>query len=165
MTPLTHAPSNLEVATIGAIAIRFGGVELLDVPNYVGAKTGEPSIHFHLSGVRGTETAMRDAQFRRELEEWSVRRKAAAADSPERPPIMPGVLVFEQLTTTVTDNLGTEYGRVGGRVAGFDTEWDATWVYTPAPPPKARTLRFEFSIDGESTGQYCELDLHEPSAP
>lgn len=146
---ITHAPLDLVVAISDGIAIRFGGVELQDVPNYAGATAGEPSIPFHLSVVRGMETATRDAQFLRELEEWSDRRKAAASDSPERPPVMPGVPVFERLTTSVTDDVGTEYRQAGGKVAGFNTEWDATWVYTPAPPPKARTLRFEFSIEGK----------------
>ncbi|MFJ6279855.1 hypothetical protein [Arthrobacter subterraneus] len=69
MIAITYAPSDLVVAISDGIAIRFGGVELQDVPNYVGAKAGEPSIHFHLSGVRGMETATRDAQFRRE---WQI---------------------------------------------------------------------------------------------
>ncbi|GAB3555872.1 hypothetical protein GCM10027404_33320 [Arthrobacter tumbae] len=75
------------------------------------------------------------------------------------PPTMPGVTVHEQLTTKVTDDLGTEYARTGGQVAGDGTEWDATWVFTPAPPSEARRLRFEFSVDGVPTGKSCELDL------
>ena len=49
-------------------------------------------------------------------------------------------------------------------MAGGGTEWDARWVYTPVPPAEARTLRLEFSVDGEPTGKYCELSLSEPDS-
>lgn len=77
---------------------------------------------------------------------------------------MPGVAVFERLTTVVSDDLGTEFQWSGGQVAGRGTEWEAHWIYTPAPPAEARTLRFEFSIDGQPPGRFCELKLSESDA-
>lgn len=163
MTALRHAPSGLVIGTSDGIDVRFAGVELKESPGHVGGSNArKPGIHLFLSGVRGEETMSRDVRFERDRYEWAQRRKAAGADLTENAPPMPGVAVFERLTTTVSDDLGTEYRWSGGQVAGGGTEWEANWVYTPVPPVEARTLRFEFSVDGKPTGQHCELDLSAP---
>lgn len=159
MNKITDAPQDLVVATCDTIDIRFAGVGFENAPSSVGRGAGTPSIRFHLSGVRGQETMTRDNQFQRDLEEWAVRRKADGPDSDVPPSKMPGVIVFERITTRITDDVGTEYRCAGGRVAGGGTEWDATWFFQPAPPPGARALRFEFSVAGESTGKHCEVTL------
>jgi hypothetical protein len=41
---------------------------------------------------------------------------------------MPGIAVFERITTHLTDDIGTEYRQAGGKAAGDGTEWDAVWV-------------------------------------
>ncbi|MCC9196421.1 hypothetical protein QNO08_10635 [Arthrobacter sp. zg-Y820] len=162
MIALTHAPHDLVVGTSDGIDVRFAGVEFKDAPDFVGVSAGEPGIHVHLSGVRGKETMSRDGRFNRGLEEWWKRREAAGSDRSENPPPMPGVAVFEGITTVVSDDIGTEYRRSGGQTAGSGMEWDALWVYTPAPPAEARTLRLEFSVGGELTGKYCEFSLSNP---
>lgn len=48
------------------------------------------------------------------------------------------------------------------KAAGTRMEWDALWVYTPAPPAEAQMLRLEFSVGGELTGEYCEFSLSNP---
>lgn len=136
MMVITHAPHDLVVGTSDGVDVRFAGVELKDAPGYVGVGSGRPSIQFCLSGVRGEETSSRDLRYERELGEWGGRHKAAGSDSTERPPSMPGVAVFEQVTTRISDDVGTDYQRAGGQVAGGGTEWDARWTYTPAPPPR-----------------------------
>lgn len=159
MIAITRAPADLVVAMSDGIHIRFSGVLLEAVPRYVAGRAGEPGIHVHLSGVRGEESRARDIRYLQERDAWAGRRKTAGSESAGPPPTMPGVAIHERLTTRVTDDLGTEYTRAGGQVAGDGTEWDATWVITPAPPSKARKLRFDFSVDGVPTGKSCELDL------
>jgi hypothetical protein len=161
MMALTYAPHDLVVGTSDGIDVRFAGVEFEDAPRYVGISAGQPGIHVCLSGVRGDETMSRDVRLERERQEWAERFKAAGSDQTEKPPPMPGVAVFERLTGVLSDDVGTEYRRAGGQAAGSGTDWDARWIYTPAPPAEARTLRFEFSVDGEPTGKYCELNLTE----
>jgi hypothetical protein len=164
MVALTHAPHDLVVGTSDGIDVRFAGVEFADAPSYVGLDAGKPGVHVLLSGVRGEETMSRDVRFEREREEWWKRRKTAGADQSENPPPMPGVPVFEKLNAVLTDDVGTEYRRSGGQAAGGGTEWEARWVYTPAPPAEARALRLEFSVDGEPIGKYCELSLSKPTS-
>ncbi|MFS0717972.1 hypothetical protein ABC337_09515 [Arthrobacter sp. 1P04PC] len=165
MKVLTHAPADLVIGTSDGVDVRFAGAQLKDTPGDVaGANARRIGIHLSLSGVRGEETMSRDVLFERDRYEWAERRKAARADATENAPAMPGVAVFERLTTVVSDDLGTEYQWSGGQVAGGGTEWEAHWIYTPAPPAEARTLRFEFSIDGQPTGRYCELKLSESDA-
>lgn len=159
MIAVTRAPADLVVAISDGIHIRFAGVLLEEVPRYVAGRAGEPGIHVHLSGVRGEETRARDVQYLQERDVWAGQRQTAGSNSTEPPPTMPGVTVHERITTRVTDDLGTEYTRTGGQVAGDGTEWDATWIFTPAPPSEARRLRFEFSVDEAATGKSCELDL------
>ena len=159
MNAITNAPQDLVIATCDTIDIRFAGVRFENAPNSVGRGAGQPSIRFHLTGVRGQETMSRDNQFQRDLEEWAARRKTEGPDSVAPLSKMPGVVVFERITTQITDDVGTEYRWAGGRVAGGGTEWDATWFFQPAPPLGARTLRFEFSVDGEATGKHCEVSL------
>lgn len=160
MKVLTHAPADLVIGTSDGVDVRFAGAQVRDTPGDVGgANARRVGIHLFLSGVRGEETMSRDVMFVRDRYEWAERRKAVGADTTENAPAMPGVAVFERLTTVVSDDLGTEYQRSGGQVAGGGTEWEAHWIFTPAPPAEARTLRFEFSIDGQPTGRYCELKL------
>ncbi len=159
MNAITYAPQDLVVATCDNIDIRFAGVTFENAPSTVGIGAGEPGIQLYLNGVRGQETMDRDSQFQQDLQEWAERRKTAGPDSNENLSKMPGVVVFERITTQVTDDLGTEYRRAGGQVAGGGTEWDATWFYLPAPPLNARSLRFDFSVDGQSTGKHCEVSL------
>jgi hypothetical protein len=161
MMALTYAPHDLVVGTSDGIDVRFAGVELKDAPRYVGISAGQPGIHVYLSGVRGDETMSRDVRLERERQEWLERCEAAGSDQAGNPPPMPGIAVLERLTAVVSDDVGTKYRRAGGQAAGSGTEWDARWIYTPAPPAKARALRFEFSVDGEPTGKYCELNLTE----
>lgn len=159
MNAITNAPQDLVIATCDTIDIRFAGVRFEIAPSIVGIGAGNPSIRLDLNGVSGQETIARDHQFQRELGEWADRRKADATDNNAPLSKMPGVVVFERITVQVTDDLGTGYRRAGGQVAGGGTEWDATWFYQPAPPPGARTLRFEFSVDGEPSGKHCEISL------
>lgn len=160
MNAVTSAPLDLIVANSDGVDIRFAGIDLDTAPVHVSDGAGDPSIHLHLSGVRCSETQRRDNQFLQDRQAWSDRRKARSLErSDEDPPQMPGVAVFDQIGIQLTDDLGTEYRRAGGKVAGDGTEWDALWVYVPSPPQNARTLRIEFSVDGHSTRKHCELSL------
>lgn len=159
MNKMTDAPGDLVIATCDTIDIRFAGVGFENAPSSIGKGAGEPSIRFQLAGVRGQETMTRDNEFQRDLEQWAARRKTIGPDSDVAPSKMPGVMVFERITTEITDNVGTKYRWAGGRVAGGETEWEATRFFQPAPPPGASTLHFEFSVDGESTGKHCEVSL------
>ncbi|WP_026551704.1 hypothetical protein [Arthrobacter sp. H20] len=159
MNTITYAPRDLVVATCDAIDVRFAGVALVNTLGGIGLEVGLPCIQLHLNGVRGLETMIRDGQRERELQEWSERRKAEGPDSKVVPSKMPGVVLFERIAAHVTDDLGTEYRQAGGHVAGGGTEWDAAWIFLPSPPENARTLRIEFSVDGESSGKHCEVSL------
>ncbi len=100
----------------------------------------------------------RDTRFLRKREDWAARGGASGPEATEAPPVMPGIAVFERITTHL-DDIGTEYRQAGGKAAGDGTEWDAVWVYVPAPPRSAQTVRLEFRVDGEPTGRYCELTM------
>ncbi|MCU1623266.1 MAG: hypothetical protein JWL79_2111 [Frankiales bacterium] len=45
------------------------------------------------------------------------------------------------VTLTITDDLGTEYGRTFGRFGGSGTEFEGAWLFQPQPPAQARQLR------------------------
>ncbi|MEC5201081.1 hypothetical protein RCH21_003337 [Arthrobacter sp. PL16] len=159
MKALTHAPHDLVVATIDNIDVCFSGAELGAAPGFVGLNAGEPSLHLNLSAVRGAETATKDAQFLQQREDWAARLRAEGRDGVGHPPLMPGVALYKRITVQVSDDLGTEYERAGGQVAGDGTEWQALWVYIPAPPDNAQTLRLRFEVDDKQTGKHCELSL------
>ncbi len=72
---------------------------------------------------------------------------------------MPGAPVLERVNARISDDLGTEYRCVGGKVAGTGTEWDGCWGYAPEPPMSARIINFEFTLDGETTGKHCQIQL------
>jgi hypothetical protein len=159
MKALTHAPHDLIVATIDRIDVCFSGAALAAAPDFVGLNADEPSLHINLSAVRGTETATKDAQFLQERADWATRLQSSGANSAGHPPLMPGVALYERITVHVADDVGTKYRRAGGQVAGDGTEWQALWVYVPAPPDDAQALRLTFDVDGKKTGMHCELSL------
>lgn len=157
---IISAPSDLIIANSGGIDVRFAGIDLKSAPGYVGERAGEHSVYLHLNGIRGTKTQLRDAQFLRDLQAWSERDKdLEVAGQEEHPPQMPSIAVFDRIGIQLTDDVGTEYRRTGGKMAGSGTEWDALWIYTPAPPPNAQKLRIEFDVDGQTTGKHCTLTL------
>lgn len=157
---IISASPDLIIANSDGINVRFAGMDLKRALGYVGEKAGEHSVHLHLNGIRGAETQLRDAQFLRNLQEWFDRDKdLEVVGREEHPPQMPSIAVFDQIGIQLTDDVGTEYRRTGGKVAGSGTEWDALWVYAPAPPPNAQTLRIEFDVGGQSTGEHCALTL------
>ncbi|MFK0008943.1 hypothetical protein ACIQTZ_18030 [Paenarthrobacter sp. NPDC090520] len=157
---IISAPSDLVIANSDGIDVRFAGINLDRAPGYVGERAGEQSVHLHLNGIRGTETQLRDSQFLRDLQDWSERDKDLEVVGQEQyPPQMPSIAVFDQIGIELTDDVGTEYRRVGGKMAGSGTEWDVLWIYTPAPPPNARTLQIGFDVDGQTTGKHCILSL------
>lgn len=159
MKAITSAPQDLVVATCDAIDVRFAGVVFLNTVRGVDIKPGTPCVQFHLNGVNSAETMERDSQFIRDRQDWADRRKSGETDSETPAPQMPGVLLYERITIQITDDLGTEYHKAGGTVAGGETPWNATWVYLPAPPPGAQALRFEFRVDGGSTEKRCEVSI------
>ncbi len=159
MKALTYAPPDLVVAAIDGIDVRFSGAVRGTAPGFVGMGAGEPGIHLSLSAVRNSETSARDTRFLREREDWATHRAALLPEATEDPPAMPGVALFERITARLTDDLGTEYRWAGGKVAGDGTEWKSMWVYVPAPPQAAQTVRIEFRLDGEPTGRHCELTM------
>jgi len=157
---IISAPSDLVIANSDGINVRFAGINLDRAPGYVGERAGEQSLHLHLNGIRGTETQLRDSQFLRDLQDWSERDKDLEVFGQEvHPPQMPGIAVFDQIGIQLTDDVGTGYRRTGGKMAGSGTEWDALWIYTPAPPPNAQTLQIEFVVVGQTTGKHCILSL------
>lgn len=158
---IISAPADLVIANSDGINVRFAGINLERAPGYVGQRAGEQSVYLHLNGIRGTETQLRDGQFLRDLQAWVERDKdLEVVGREEHPPQMPAIAVFDQIGIQLTDDVGTEYRRTGGKVAGNGTEWDALWIYAPAPPPNARTLRIEFDVSGRSTGKHCVLTLN-----
>ncbi|TDK27973.1 hypothetical protein E2F48_02380 [Arthrobacter crusticola] len=159
MKALTYASHDLVVATVDSIDVRFAGVVQGTAPGFVGMGAGEPSVNLFLSAVRGPETMARDTRFLWQRGDWAARGGASGPEATEAPPVMPGIAVFERITTHLTDEVGTQYRQAGGKVAGDSTEWDAMWVFVPAPPRSAQTLRLEFRVDGEPTGRYCELTM------
>ena len=162
MMAVTHAPSDLVVATSDGIEIRFGGVVLETAPPFVGLHAGEPGIHVQLTGVRGPETQRRDSQLDRQRQAWVERRQSAGPGSAGPPPDMPGVSVLERVAAQLSDDAGTLYRRAGGSMAGDGMDWEALWVFVPEPPPAATALRLDFTVDGKPTGRHCTVALGLP---
>lgn len=76
-------------------------------------------------------------------------------------PQMPSNSILEPVKGNITDDVGTTYICVGGRVGGTGTDWDATWIYNSYPPSEAETLTLEFIVSGTPTGLTCVVELQE----
>lgn len=163
MPQIISAPLDLIVAIHQGIAIRFAGLSLTsDLPPSRYAAEGGTSFEFHLCGVINDETQRLDSQFHDALETWALIVQEQGDEQAGPAPQMPGNAVLEPVKANITDDLGTSYTCIGGRVAGTGTDWDASWVYSPAPPAAARRLVLAFTINGTSTGHTCVLDLQAP---
>jgi len=160
MMTIVSAPADLVVAESDGIAVRFAGVELTrQMPSHVAAVQGEPGIRVNLEGVRSHETVRRDQSFVEARLQWVELRKEHGAESAGDGPIMPGVLALEPIKVVISDDAGTEYHWASGQVAGDGTEWAASWTFLPEPPKNVRTLGLDFTLNGESTGRKCRVEL------
>jgi hypothetical protein len=160
MTTIVSAPGDLIVATSDGIDVRFVGIEInADFSPSPGYPRGGRGVLIRLEGVRGLETQRRDYEFLDAREVWADRLKGQERDAAADPPTMPGVHVLDRVQAMVTDDVGTMYQLAAGQVAGDGTEWDASWVYAPAPPPAAQILRLRFMLDSDLTGKECEVRL------
>ncbi|GAA1621798.1 hypothetical protein [Georgenia ruanii] len=161
MATIVSAPADLLVATSDGIDVRFAGIVLrARFPSRPGYPRGGTGLGVRLAGVRGPETQRRDNLFLDAREMWAERLKTEGPDAAAGPPTMPGVPVLERVQATVSDDIDTAYRLIAGRVAGDGTEWDAAWIYAPAPPDTAGRLTLQFTLDGAPTGKECEIRLH-----
>ena len=151
MPRIISAPMDLVIATHRGVDIRFEGVNLTsDLPysRYV---------------MDGDETRRLDTQFYSALELWSSKIKEQGADQADPAPQMPSNSIIEPVKANITDDVGTSYICVGGRIGGTGTDWDATWIYYPAPPPDTQQLILEFTISGVPTDQSCIIEWQAPA--
>ena len=93
------------------------------------------------------------------MDSWYETLKNQGREAAGHPPPMPAVPVFEQISTQISDELGTEYRQVGGQVAGDGTEWDAIWTFQPEPPEDARELTIQFTSEGTDANTECRITL------
>lgn len=142
------APADLVIAHVDGIPVRLAGIEV--------DPTG---LHVSYQGTRGDETRERDARHGRAMQAWAQQHATHGKDAAGHPPQMPGVPILEPVGATLGDDHGTTYRLTSGQVAGDGTEWEATWTYTPAPPPGVDLVRFRFTVNGEPTGKECQLHL------
>ncbi|WP_146238774.1 hypothetical protein [Arthrobacter livingstonensis] len=161
MTTIISAPGDLIIATSDGIDVRFAGVApTFLLPPGVGEVPGSGGVVVYFEGVPSLETRHRDQRHLKEIDQWAERRKLHGTEAAGRFPIMPGEPVLERVKVRISDDVGTEYRWVGGKVAGTGTEWDGCWGYAPEPPMSARLLNFEFTLDGEPTGKRCQVQLN-----
>ena len=163
MPQIVSAPMDLIVAIHQGVAIRFAGLSLTsDLPPSRYAAEGGTGFEFHLCGVINDVTRRLDSQFHDAMESWALVGQEQGEELAAPAPQMPGNAVLEPVKANITDDLGTRYTCLGGRIAGTGTEWDATWIYHPKPPRAAQRLVLAFTINGISTGHTCVID---PQAP
>ncbi|MGH3652535.1 hypothetical protein [Glutamicibacter sp.] len=163
MPRIISAPMDLVIATHRGIDFRFAGLSLTTkLPPSRYATAGGTGLGFDLRGVINDETRRLDSLFHDALESWAEIAQEQGAEQAGPAPQMPSNAVLEPIKANITDDVGTTYACVGGRVGGTGTEWDATWIYHPAPPRQARQLVLAFTIDGTLTGQSCVIDLQAP---
>ncbi|MGA7205900.1 MAG: hypothetical protein WBX27_14845 [Specibacter sp.] len=113
----------------------------------------------YFEGVPSLETGLRDQRHLKDIEQWAERRKRFGSEGAGRFPNMPGAPVLERVKVRISDDAGTKYRWVGGKVAGTGTEWDGCWGYAPKPTQDAKILTLEFTLDDESTGKVCQIRL------
>jgi hypothetical protein len=134
--------------------VRFAGVELdVPAPRQPDGLGDGRGIQVALAGARDEVTMRRDGDFELARVAWAERLRELGRDGAGDPPSMPGVAVLQRVQAVVTDDVGTSYPLVAGRVAGDGTEWEAWWVYAARPPRTARRLHLRFTVDGEPTGR------------
>ncbi|KNC19980.1 hypothetical protein AC792_03025 [Arthrobacter sp. RIT-PI-e] len=109
----------------------------------------------YFSAARGYETVSHDAEMAqtRSFEDLVAEAVEAQKDGP------PKLSNLSRVAATLTDDEGTQYEPSGFRMVGDGTGWDDMRVYTPAPPSHAVMLHLDFTIDGDSTGRSCDVDL------
>ncbi|MGO2779233.1 hypothetical protein [Glutamicibacter arilaitensis] len=164
MPRVISAPMDLVIATHRGVDIRFEGVNLTsDLPYSRYVTDGDTGLEFHLRGVTNDETRRLDTQFYSALELWSSKIREQGADQADPAPQMPSNSIIEPVKANITDDVGTSYICVGGRIGGTGTDWDATWIYYPAPPPDTQQLILEFTISGVPTDQYCIIEWQAPA--
>lgn len=160
MTTIVSAPGDLIIATSDGIDVRFAGIEpTFRFPVGVGPVTGSGGITVYFEGVTSRETLDRDNHHLEKIEQWAARGKSHGTDAAGPYPIMPGVPVLERVKVRISDDVGTDYRWVGGKLAGTGTEWEGCWGYAPEPPKDARFLTLDFTLDDELTGKRCQLQL------
>lgn len=163
MPRIVSAPMDLVIATHRRIDVRFAGINLTEAlppSRYVPAgSAGSAGMELNLHAVTSDETRRLDSQFYTALETWGANAEKPGADRSLPAPQMPANAVFEPIKANITDDAGTAYTLVAGRVAGTGTDWDATWIYSPAPPEQAKQLVLEFTDSGTPTGHRCVIDL------
>lgn len=151
---------DLVIATHLGIDICFAGINLnSDHPHSGHALAGSTGMELNLRAVVNDETRRLDSQFYTALESWGANAEKNGADRSLPAPQMPSNAVFGPIKANITDDAGTIYTLVAGRVAGTGTDWDASWIYSPAPPEQAKQLVLEFTASGTPTGHRCVIDL------
>lgn len=139
--------------------VRVGWVDGVDV-RFVGVEISDRGLTVEFQGVPSDETHRRDELYERRLDSWARRRKEhGLLTGKNELPQMPGVDVLSRVSALVSDDAGTEYAVEQGQVAGTGTEWDASWLFVPAPPGTATRLRLRFAVDGQPNGQEHETEL------
>lgn len=165
MARIEFAPLDLVVAVCQGIDVCFAGLKLSTVPppwqeyseDYDAVDSS--GFEFKLRSLANDVTRELDAGFNKNLEIWNAQVKEFGASVAGRAPSLPSDIFFEHICAQVEDDLGTEYVWIGGEMASFDAPWEATWIYSPAPPEDAEHLVLKFVVDGLETGHICTIDL------
>lgn len=160
MPRIVSAPMDLIIATHRGVDFRFEGLNLTtDLPYSRYVTDGSSGFEFHLRGIANDGTRRLDSELYEALESWGERAQERGANQADPAPQMPSNEFLEPIKANITDDAGTTYICIGGRTGGTGTEWDATWIYYPAPPSEAGTLTLEFTISGIPTGHSCVIEL------
>src|SRR5690606_36764671 len=141
----------------------FGRINLnSDHPHSGHALAGSTGMGLNLRAVSNDETRRLDSRLYTAMDSWGARAEKPGADRSVPAPQMPANAVFEPIKAHITDDAGTTYTMVAGRGAGTCTDWDATWIYSPAPPEQAKELVLKFTNSGTPTGHCCVIHLATP---
>ncbi|QIV88173.1 hypothetical protein [Glutamicibacter mishrai] len=151
---------DLVIATHRGVDFRFEGLNLTtDFPYSRYVTGGSAGFEFHLRGIANDETRRLESKFYEALESWDASAQEHGAPPTDPAPQMPSNDFLAPIKANITDDAGTTYICIGGRTGGTGTEWDATWIYYPAPPSEAGTLTLEFTISGIPTAHSCVIEL------
>ncbi|WP_349931509.1 hypothetical protein ABNP34_05760 [Glutamicibacter mishrai] len=160
MPRIVSAPMDLVIATHRGVDFRFEGLNLTtDFPYSRYVTGGSAGFEFHLRGIANDETRRLESKFYEALESWDASAQEHGAPPTDPAPQMPSNDFLAPIKANITDDAGTTYICIGGQTGGTGTEWDATWIYYPAPPSEAGTLTLEFTISGIPTAHSCVIEL------
>ena len=159
MPTIVSAPGDLVVATVDGIDVRFGAMNIGELPP--GLEQYGQGLTVRLYGARGPETMRRDNVFMKALYAWAETRHDSGSETRDPPAQMPGAAVLGRVQAQITDDVGTGYRWVGSRTAGTGTDWEGSWSFIPEPPPGAAVLVLAFTLDGTPTGRDIRMRLSE----